>query len=142
MLSLPNESDDRPSVCAAFALAAVASVFVLGCGGKSKTVSVQGAITYQGKEVSSGLINFMPATGRPLGGPIGTDGTYSVSLPPGEYQVRIDAPAPMPADWKEGMPAPKLGPPLVPEKYAKFDTSGLTAKIGDEKSQQVDFKLP
>ncbi len=143
MLGSQTELDHRAHPCVSFAFAILASVFILGCGDKSKTVSVKGTITYQGKPVSSGLINFMPVKGRLLGGPIGSDGTYSVKLPPGDYQVRIDAPAPLPADWKEGMPAPKLGPPLVPEKYADYSTSGLAAKIGDQnRSQDVDFKLP
>jgi hypothetical protein len=122
-------------------LAFVSASFI-GCGPGAATKNVAGTITYQNKPVTSGLINFMPEKGRPLGGGIESDGTYSVKLPPGKYQVRIDAPAPLPEGFKEGMPMPKLGPPLVPEKYANFASSGLTATVSDAGSQQIDFKLP
>jgi hypothetical protein len=116
---------------------------LVGCDRSPATKNVSGAIAYQNKPVTSGLINFLPEKGRPLGGGIGSDGTYAVKLPPGKYQVRIDAPAPPPEGFKEGMPMPKLAPPLVPEKYANFASSGLTATIEDQgSSQQVDFKLP
>lgn len=125
------------------AIAAAATVGILGCEKGPKTVTVNGTITYNGKNVSDGIINFIQPKGRPLGGGINSDGTYSVNLPPGDYQVRIDAPAPLPEGYKEGTPLPKLGPPLVPEKYASFNTSGLVAKIDDQHGAQlVDFKLP
>jgi hypothetical protein len=128
-----------PSV---LAVLVVGMVSLPGCGKSSKTVSIEGAITYEGKKVTDGIINFLPEKGRPLGGGIESDGTYSVKLPPGKYQVRIDAPAPLPEGFKEGMPLPKPGPPLVPEKYANFASSGLTATVGDQSQQQIDFALP
>jgi hypothetical protein len=124
-------------------LVALFSSSLVGCNRGWATKNVSGAIAYQNKPVTSGVINFLPEKGRPLGGGIESDGTYSVKLPPGKYQVRIDAPAPPPAGFKEGMPMPKLTPPLVPEKYANFASSGLTATIEEQgSSQQVDFKLP
>ena len=132
----------RSRLFSLLSVAVVGIVALLGCGKSSKMVSVQGSITYAGKAVTDGIINFLQAKSRPLGGGINSDGTYSVELPPGEYQVRIDAPAALPAGYKEGTPLPKL-PPLVPEKYANFNTSGLVAKIEEQgSSQQVDFKLP
>lgn len=129
--------------CQAFAPMAFAIIFLCGCGGKAVTKTVSGSVSYQNKPVISGSINFLAAKSRPLGCGIESDGTYSVKLPPGEYQVRIDAPAPLPEGFKEGMPLPKAAPPLVPEKYANFVSSGLTATISDGSgSQQVDFKLP
>jgi hypothetical protein len=116
---------------------------VIGCNRGPATKNVTGTVTYQSKPVTSGLINFLPEKGRPLGSGIGSDGTYSVKLPTGKYQVRIDAPAPLPEGFKEGMPLAKLAPPLVPEKYANFNSSGLTATIEEQgSSQQLDFKLP
>jgi hypothetical protein len=126
-----------------FLLIALFSSTVVGCNRGLATKNVTGTITYQNKPVTSGLINFLPEKGRPLGSGIQSDGTYSVKLPPGKYQVRIDAPAPPPEGFKEGMPMPKLAAPLVPEKYANFASSGLTATIEEQgSSQQVDFKLP
>ena len=77
-----------------------------------------------------GVINFQATGSRPLGGGINADGTYSLELPPGNYLVRIDAPPAFPPGYKEGDPLPRLGPRLVPEKYASFTSSGLTATVG------------
>ncbi len=111
----------------------------LGCGG-SKTTTVKGIITFQGKAVAGGLINFQSADGKVLGGPFNEDGSYEFSLPPGEYKVRIDAPG-QTTPWKEGDPEPKPVPRLAPAKYAGYGTSGLTATVGHDSSQQLDFPL-
>lgn len=121
--------------------ALLALVGLSGCGGGDAS-SLTGAVTVKGVPVTSGIIGFQ-REGAPLaGGPIGTDGSYSVTLSPGEYKVRIDAPAPMPPDWKEGQPLPPPAPRPVPESYADFDTSGLTATVTGESSQNIDFALP
>jgi hypothetical protein len=115
---------------------------LLGCGDSNGGVTVSGKITYDGNPVTSGLINFQPQGGRPLGGAIRADGTYSAEIPPGDYAVRIDAPAPLPQGFKEGDPVPDL-PPLVPEKFANYDSSGLTATVKpDARNQTIDFNLP
>ncbi len=123
---------------------AAACLLLVGCGGESVT-DVQGNITYNGKPVTFGLINFKPATGQPLGGAIQPNGTYSFELPPGEYQVRIESPDPEMAGYKEGDPPPTPGKQpqgQVPPEFANYDTSGLTATIGTDSPQQLDFTLP
>jgi hypothetical protein len=111
-----------------------------GCGGEA-TTTLSGNITYQGEPVPSGLINFRSADGtKTLGGAIESDGTYSFELPPGEYQVRIDAPGEMPP-WQEGQPEPKPGPRQAPIKYADFSSSGLTVTVDSDGAQQQDFAL-
>lgn len=112
-----------------------------GCGGGEPTTDISGKVTYNGQPVTSGLINFMPEKGRPLGGGLQSDGTYAFEAPPGNYQVRVDAPAPLPEGYKEGDPMPNL-PRLVPEKYANYGTSGLTATVDESGSQTIDFTLP
>gem|GEM_PF-3610665 len=105
------------SVAQPYLLAAVVACLLTlstGCGSGGATVHVSGKITFQDKPVTSGLINFLPASGRPLGGGIQADGTYQYQLPPGEYKVRIDTPPAIPAGWKEGDPPPKMGPRQVP----------------------------
>jgi hypothetical protein len=114
-----------------------------GCGpGGSDVTTVRGKITVNGAAVSGGLINFLAAGARPAGGGINADGTYEFDLPPGEYQVRIDTPPALPAGYKEGDPLPVLPPRQVPEKYASFATSGLTAKVAAQGEQTIDFSLP
>lgn len=122
-------------------VAFVAIALIAGCDSGPETNSVNGKITYQGKPVTSGLINFRPQGGRPLGGGIQPDGTYQFDLPAGTYEVRIDSPGALPAGWKEGDPPGQMGPRQVPEKFASF-SSGLTATINDSGAQTVDFELP
>jgi hypothetical protein len=130
-----------------------ATAFLTGCGDGESTTTVQGTITFNDKPVTTGLINFMPSQGKPLGGDIQSDGTYSFDLPPGEYKVRIDSPPPIPAGLQEGSavtsntpslpgPSAKPGQGQVPPQFASYDTSGLTLTVGDESPQQHDIKLP
>jgi hypothetical protein len=122
------------------ALAALGSV---GCGQSDGQTTVIGTIAYNGKPVTSGIINFLKQGGRPEGGGISADGSYSFALPPGDYQVRIDSPPPLPEGWKEGQPLPKLPPRQLPEKYASYSTSGLNASVtGNDDPQTIDFTLP
>jgi len=120
-------------------LALSACLLAAGCGGESVS-AVQGKVTSQGKPVTAGTINFQKA-GTTLGGALSPDGSYSFDLPPGEYQVRIDAPGVM-APWKEGEPEPKPVPRLAPAKYASYETSGLTLSVTGGGDQQQDFDLP
>jgi hypothetical protein len=81
-----------------------------------------------------------------LGGAIQQDGAYKYDLPPGAYKVRIESAAPPPPGFREGDPPPAPGtrPQVqeqVPAKYANYETSGLTATIGSESPQQLDFPL-
>jgi hypothetical protein len=132
-----------PSLFRAFVtVLGLASVTLAGCGGGDDLKSVSGAVTYQGKPVQDGLINFVTTGSRPLGGGIADDGTYSVELSPGDYQVRVDTPPQFPPGFKEGDVLPKLPPRQVPERFANFTTSGLTARVkADESSQTIDFDI-
>ena len=120
----------------------VAIVVAVGCDSGPNANPVSGKITYEGKPVTSGLINFRAEGKRPLGGGIQPDGTYQFDLPPGTYKVRIDTPGALPPGWKEGDPPGQMGPRQVPEKYADFTASGLTATVTEDSSQPIDFTLP
>jgi hypothetical protein len=121
-------------------MASAAIIVQAGCSGSDGGTVVRGLVTMDGKPVTSGGIFFQAAGARPLGGPIGADGNYEYELPPGEYQVRIDAPAPVPANHKDGDPLPQL-PRLAPEKFASFSSSGLTATVAAESPQELNFPL-
>jgi hypothetical protein len=113
---------------------------VVGCGGGGADgTDVTGVVTHNGAPVPQGTIAFIKSGSPAAGGPIGSDGSYTLTLPPGQYQVRIDAIADTPDGWTESDPMP---PRIVPEKFANFETSGLTLTVGDESPQQHDVKLP
>jgi hypothetical protein len=134
----------KPAVCGPnhLKLFVVLACCFTGCSRGPERTTVQGKVTYKGAPVTFGIINFQPAAGKPAGGELNPDGSFSFQLQPGEYQVRIDSPPQMPEGYKEGDPPPKLGPRQLPVSYSNYATSGLTANIGDKSPQQLDFALP
>lgn len=117
-------------------------LFATGCGDNPNAFSVSGKVTYQGKPIEQGTINFRSADGKLFGGGLQAGGDYEFDLPPGDYQVRVDAPEPMPSDWKEGDPLPTGKKRLAPMRYANFDSSGLTINVTqDADSRNFDFEL-
>lgn len=115
---------------------------LVGCGGGTATNIVTGKVTYQGNPIPQGTINFRAADGKLFGGGLSADGGFEFELPDGDYEVRVDAPAPMPSGWKEGDPLPTNHKRLAPLKYANFGSSGLIASISaDPSTHQLDFGL-
>lgn len=116
---------------------------LIGCGGDSRgAIVVRGVVTYQGRPISNGLINFVLENGRPLGGPLQSDGTYEFRLPVGEYRVAIRESLALPDGWKEGdaMPAPPKN--ALPPRYGRPDTSELTLTVSAQENPRVaDFAL-
>jgi len=149
----------------AFALAALACLVAAGCGddGLGERYKVTGTVTYKGKPVSSGSIQFYPAGGSPEArGATGVikDGAYSLSTQgdddgafAGDYLVAITARKPdmsgaqANADKIGGLyrqedvaKAYKKAPSEVPTKYESPEAGGLRAKV-EAKSNTIDFEL-
>lgn len=137
--------------CSLAALLAAA----LGCsGGKSgpgsvgPTTTVTGKVTVGGKPLTGGMIAFHSAgdMSKNSSGAIKGDGTYEVTgVPPGECKVAIDnsslknAPTVAGGADVPGMAgATKYMP--IDAKYAKPESSGLTATVKGEKDT-ADFDL-
>ena len=116
---------------------------LVGCDSGPQTHRVSGQVTFQGKPVDQGLINFRGEDGSLYGGALEQDGEYECRLPAGEFDVRIDAPAPMPPGWKEGDPLPRRPQRLAPLKYANFRSAGLRATVSsDPDTHRIDYELP
>ena len=110
-----------------------------GCGGSGdpNAVEVSGTITFAGQPLPSGSINFF-REGASGSAAIDGRGRYTMSLPPGNYQVSIRASEGYPPMGEGGQVI--LPKSLIPEKYGDVATSGLRATV--EKSQsEVDFDL-
>ena len=146
------------------ALAGMGAVLVLGCGdpsGLPKRYPVSGTVTYQGKPVEKGRINFIPtqADGRAAGGEI-ENGEYSLTTAepgdgaiPGSYKVTIIAVEVDTTKLKEiakggqfhhdkaFAKAVRTAKKLVPSKYQLPDTSGLTAEVKAQTNSGVNFEL-
>jgi len=137
---------------------------VAGCGGDDSGIArryaVSGKVTYKGAPVDKGTIVFEPtdmSKARVASGPI-ENGYYTLSTTgekdgalPGDYKVCIISRsvdmAAVEANRKGGAgrqddvyKAEKKAQNLVPPKYQRTDTSGLTAKV-EAKSNSKDFAL-
>jgi hypothetical protein len=136
-----------------------------GCGGAT-TAPVSGRVTYNGKPVTAGRIMFYPESGRAAVGQLGPDGRYTLTtLQPGDgallgsHRVAIEATRVGPGSYQaprsleEEVELSRKGAPggkvlvagkvewLVPEKYARPETSGLTATVRSGPNE-INFDLP
>jgi hypothetical protein len=131
------------------ALVVATAVAVSGCGDHDpyavKTVSAAGTVTYQGKPVEKGTIEFQPmdAKGRPASGTI-ENGKFTLTTyregdgaAPGEHTVAVVATEEQ--KTKDGDTTIKY---LIPEQYASPETSGVTVEVppGGSSELQVDIK--
>jgi hypothetical protein len=138
-----------------------------GCGaddsGLGKRYAVTGTVKYKGAPVEHGSITFEPAGGTAEGRhATGTieNGSYKLTTTgeggdgalPGNYKVIVIATSVDMRDLakKSGglvhqgdadfAKIVKEAKDLVPKKYSKSETSGLTAKV-EAKSQEINFNL-
>jgi hypothetical protein len=126
-----------------------------GCGrGYPETAVVTGKVTYKGQPVPAGRVCFWPKEGRPAMGEIGSDGNYRLTsfsqgdgAIVGEHRVSITATR---AHFPDGTKAGAgdvgwAGQPvvewLVPQRYERPETSGLTTAVRAGKNT-IDFDLP
>jgi hypothetical protein len=120
----------------------------LGCAGKG---DVSGRVTYNGKPLVWGTVQFEGSDKILKQGNINSDGTYTVQgVATGEAKVAVSSINPNSSDFQvrqaEGGPAPKPRPQVkgwfpIPNKYDAPHTSGLTfpVKRGENKH---DIELP
>ena len=130
-------------------LAAILIPWSLGCGGadpRPATVPVSGKVTFNGKPLTLGTVAFVPTgskQSRPATGELDSSGAYKLmtyepgdGAHPGDYKVSVSA-------FEGANPLDKVeGKPILPQKYYRADTSGLTATIKpDSSSETIDFTL-
>jgi len=122
-----------------------------GCGGSSQGLAVvKGKVTYKGKPVPNGTVNFNPVDGNKpsASGKIQPDGSYAMetylgSRPSpgaviGSHKVIIVAMQDQEGILPEQRAA--LPPPIVPSKYTHPNTTDLTAEV-EKKENVIDFDL-
>lgn len=129
----------------------VALCLAVGCnrGGEGLAV-VKGKVSYKGKPVPNGTVNFLPDDGnKPSAtGEIQADGSYALQTFQtnhasdgaviGKHKVVIVAMQDMASRLPEERIA--LPPPIVPTKYTNSATSDLTATV-ENKENTIDFDL-
>jgi hypothetical protein len=120
---------------------------ITGCGGSRAEVS--GTVRYDGKPLSFGTIQFLGPDGIPCAGQIQPDGTFSVQVPPGAARVIVSC-SQTPMNRSAAAPSADRGRParlafsgsvsLIPQRYADWNTSGLSVQVHSGKTTQ-DFAL-
>lgn len=142
----------------AFSLVAISSLLLMGCGGGTR--SVRGVVTLDGAPVAGATVLFMPdGPGHPASGFTSSDGTFRLTTYkeddgalPGNYRVLIQkteaAKDPGSAERSalerakakiEEKTVQKRRPHVLPEIYAKFDTTPLRCSVPT--SGTVTFNL-
>ena len=98
---------------------------VAGCVRPPLLVPVKGVVLLDGKPLSSGVVQFQPASGQMATGMIAGDGTFTLSrhmpddgVPPGTYRVAVTAFDPR-ADVQS------VDTLIVPVRYTRFGSSGI-----------------
>ena len=116
-----------------------------GCSKGPPTGEVQGKVTFKGKPVTEGSVQFLnPKEGGSAGADLNADGTYVIKNPVvvGEYLV-IVSPLIHIVDTDPGKspPAPVEKPaPNIPPKYRMQGTTTLKAKVQTGKNIR-DFDM-
>ena len=131
LCSTPRRSSFRPAVALAFLTLAA-----LGCGGRG---DVSGKVTYQGKALVFGTVQFEASDGTIKQTNIETDGSYSIpGVPVGEAKVAVSSDNPNSGAFqplqREGQPPPKPLPEVkgwfpIPPGYQDLSKPKLTYTV-------------
>ncbi len=120
-------------------IGAVAAVLALataaGCGGgdAEATGSVSGKVTFKDQPVTEGTVSlYDEKQGTAGGGKIESNGAYRViGLKAGEYKASVSPPMDRETSSDPNNPPKPKDMPNIPEKYRKFETSGLSITVKD-----------
>jgi hypothetical protein len=143
LCSTPVRSFLRPGV--ALALLTLAAV---GCGGRG---DVSGKVTYNGKPLVFGTVQFEASDKTIKQANIATDGSYAIAgVPVGEAKVAVSSDNPRSSAFqplqREGMPPPKPLPEVkgwfpIPPKYRDLSNPKLTYTVtSGQNKYDIDLK--
>jgi hypothetical protein len=114
-----------------FGLVAICLV-AAGCGRRITLVPAEGRVTLDGKPVEFGAVMVQPVAGPAAQGRITSDGTFRLgTFKPDDGAIQ--GPATVRVVCRKDITQPggekAYGPSLIPDRYTRFDTSGLTVEI-------------
>jgi hypothetical protein len=120
------------------------TVVTVGCGGSpSNLVEVGGKVLIDGKPLTTGRVNTLPANGRGAQGAINSEGEFTLSsgdLGPGAligtHHVAVIA---VEETTNFSPEAPQRS--LIPQRYARPETSGLTIDVKADEPNEVVLEL-
>jgi len=118
----------------------VLAALLIGCnGGGPATYRVAGKVTYQGDALPTGNVMFVPDSGPAAATAIGPDGSYTLQAVAGRHRVVVTAVLVAPPDADEmTYQAP---PPLVPQRFGRAETSGVTVTVEPNNKNAIDIAL-
>lgn len=127
----------------------VSLAMLAGCSssktdGPSGTIS--GKVTYNGKPVTEGLVQFYNAdTGQGGEGKIDESGNFKIEtgIPVGEYSVFVTPPETemAPGDTGDMGEAPVKQYPNIPERYRDASTSPIKVTIKEGDNDAIEIKM-
>lgn len=121
-----------------------------GCGSDRLDVApAKGKVTYKGKALEFGSVLFQPDKGPPARGQIQSDGTFTLGTYGdrdgaviGKHKVEVRCSETQKPGYAPpaGEEAP-VGKSLIPAKYNRGETSGLTAEVKAKGPNEFTFDL-
>jgi hypothetical protein len=124
-----SSMDRRPWMAVAMM---VACLLTAGCSRGVRLVPVTGRVTLNGKPLEFGAVMVQPKAGPAAQARINSDGTFRLGTFKPEDGV-IPGPATIRVICRKDITPPGgemvFGPNLIPDRYSRFDSSGLTAEI-------------
>ncbi len=115
-------------------------VVLAGCGRAAgpPTYPVSGRVTYQGAPLERGTVLFVPEQGPAAGATIASDGTFRLRTVAGRHWVGVTSVPEPPPDVE---PEDYHASPLIPARYNRPHSSGLTAEVQPVGDNRVTFEL-
>jgi hypothetical protein len=125
---------------------AVLAVGAVGaaCKRNPRVVPVSGTVLYNGKPLPFGSIQFQPDKGQAAMGEIQGDGSFKLSsyvLYDGAVPARHLVSVSCYEGQRPGSAGTSAGRLLIPLKYTRLGSSGLSAEVKDATGQTFEFKL-
>lgn len=124
-----------------------AAVFAVGCG-DSNMGQVHGTVTYKGKPVHPGVVQFYPASGAMAFGGLDENGQFSLTTKvegdgalAGPHQVVVTPYYPAVGDTDPDVRSLNVDPKNIPERYRSQSTTPLTLEVVADETTEVTFEL-
>lgn len=148
---MPLRNSRRPAALAAI-LALALLISAPGCdnGQQASVTPVSGRVLLDGEPLKFGTVTFQPTRGQPARGEIGPEGEFILATyrpadgaAVGRHKVKITCYTSQdPAARKlDGLPPESLGESLIPDRYTRFDTSGLEVAVLAGGNKPFEFDL-
>jgi hypothetical protein len=120
-----------------------------GCGPSGPRMNrVTGTVSYQNEPLPYGIIMFVPESGPPSQPVrIGPDGRYELKAVAGRHAVQVVAVPPVEGELdpneEGGINYSQTPPPksLIPEKYNRHETSGVSVLVEQHDDNVLDIEL-